>query len=337
MMPEIDGFQLAEQIQQQELLAGGAMIMLSSAGNLTDVARCQKLGIVRCLIKPVKQSDLRDAILRALGAGGGDLLADSDRLGQSALQPTQALRILLVDDGLVNQQVASRLLEVRGHQVVVASNGREALRTLQNSSFDLVLMDVQMPEMDGYETTAMIRHNERETGGHLPIIAMTAHAMKGDRERCLEAGMDGYLTKPIHAKALYETVEAIDSRIGPIEPSQAEELPSKDVLDWESAVKRVGGRTALLEQMVTLFFMECDKGLPEIRAAIATRDAPQVRRVAHRLKGSLDCFAAHDAAAAALRLELIGQQANLANADEAFAELISHIERVKVALAVHAN
>ena len=198
-------------------------------------------------------------------------------------------------------------------------------------------MDVQMPEMDGYETTAMIRQNELRTGGRLPIIAMTAHAMMGDRERCLGAGMDGYLTKPIHAKTLYETVEAIDCRIGPIEPSQANELPREDVLDWDSAVKRVGGRTALLEQMITLFFMECDKRLPEIRAAIDAQDAPQVHRVAHLLKGSLDCFAARDAVAAALRLELIGRHANLADADEAFAELNSHVERVKAALAVHAN
>jgi CheY-like chemotaxis protein len=334
-MPEIDGFQLAEQIQQQGLLAGGAMIMLSSAGNLADVERCQKLGIVRCLIKPVKQSDLRNAILRALGSGSDDLLAVSDRLAHAA--PGKTLRILLVEDGLVNQQVASRLLKVRGHQVVIASNGREALRTLQDSSFDIVLMDVQMPEMDGYETTAAIRLEESRTGGHVPIIAMTAHAMMGDRERCLEAGMDDYLTKPIHAKALFETVEGFTRQVGLIEPPEAENLNTEGAIDWDTAVSRLGGRTELLQQMANLFFKECEQSLATIRDAIAAQDAVRLHRVAHLLKGTLDCFAAQEAVEAALQLERIGQQADLTEADRAFVELGSHIERVKRALRAHAN
>jgi CheY-like chemotaxis protein len=198
-------------------------------------------------------------------------------------------------------------------------------------------MDVQMPEMDGYETTARIRQHERATGVHVPIIAMTAHAMKGDRERCLEAGMDGYLTKPIHAKALYETVEAIDSSVGPSAAEIEVDLAYEGVLDWDAAVERVGGRTDLLEQMITLFFMECDKCLPELRAAINAHDAAQVRRLAHTLKGSLDCFAAHDAVIAAQRLEGIGHDGNLADAGKALADLAWRIERVKQSLSVHAN
>jgi signal transduction histidine kinase/CheY-like chemotaxis protein/tetratricopeptide (TPR) repeat protein len=335
MMPEIDGFQLAEEIQRRALLGQGAMILLSSAGDLEDVTRCQELGIVR-LIKPVKQSALRDAILRALNTRDGALAA-ADRLGHSAFQPVQSRRILLVEDGVVNQQVASRLLEVRGHRVTIVSNGREALQTLQNSSFDVVLMDVQMPEMDGYETTAAIRRRESQTGGHVPVIAMTAHAMKGDRERCLAAGMDGYLTKPIHAQTLYETVEAIRADVAPAEHDEAEKPDTEGVLDWQAAVDRLGGRTDLLEQMVVLFFTECDKSLLEIRAAIDAQDAVRTLRLAHMLKGTLNCFAAHGAALAALRLELMGQQGNLAGADEAYAELVSHLERVKLALAVHAK
>src|SRR5262249_42981938 len=153
-------------------------------------------GVDRYLIKPVKQSDLREAILQVLSSR-----EQLDFVTASALsprrEPTRSRRILLAEDGLVNQQVAREMLEARGHQVVVVNNGHEAVRALANGSFDLVLMDVQMPEMDGIEATKAIRLKEQGTGRRISIIAMTAHAMKQDRDRCLNVGMDGYLTKPI--------------------------------------------------------------------------------------------------------------------------------------------
>jgi CheY-like chemotaxis protein len=250
------------------------------------------------------------------------------------------LRILLAEDGLINQQVACRLLEVRGHHVSLAGNGKEAIAALEKEPFDLVLMDVQMPHMDGFEATAEIRKREQGTGTHIPIIAMTAHALKGDRERCTAAGMDGYLAKPIHAEALYEVVE----RTAPRHEAQPSRAPtqseparpsSSSVMDWPAAVNRVGGRTDLLHQMVKLFFKECDKLMPEIRAAVGERDAAKLRRLAHSLKGSVDCFAARPSVQAALRLEIMGQEGSLARADEALVELEMEIERLKLALAAY--
>jgi CheY-like chemotaxis protein len=337
MMPGMDGFQLAERIRQDERLASCTLLLLSSAGLMEDPTRCSDLGIARYLIKPVKQSDLRDALLRALGAPLDARRAPGLLPGAHALAAAP-LRILLAEDGLVNQQVACRLLEVRGHRVTVANNGREALALLGRDKFDLALMDVQMPEMDGFEATAAIRLREKTTGGHIPIIAMTANAMKGDRERCLAAGMDGYLAKPIRSKDLYETVEAITPTVPwikevPIEAIRSEEPVEKGVLDWNIAVQRVGGRSDLLTKMVQVFLEESGKLMPAIRQAIDQRDGPTLRRVAHSLKGSADCFAAEAAVEAALRLELMGKEGKLTDADEAYLVLQTEIERLERALA----
>ena len=336
MMPDVDGFSLAEQIQQQKLLANGTMIMLSSAGNMEYAARCAEVGIARCLIKPVKQSDLRDAILRAISpAAEKDVLFSTE--GPTNVEVVQARQILLAEDGLVNQQVACRLLEMRGHRVVVAGNGIDALAALEKERFDLVLMDVQMPRMDGFETTAVIRQREKATGTHIPIIAMTAHAMKGDRERCLAAGMDGYLAKPIHAHALYEIVEGIEPTVPPCSLPSINAASTDTVLDWPAAVNRVGGRTDLLQQMVKLFFKECDKLLPEIHEAIRLSNAGKLRRVAHSLKGSVDCFAAEASVLAALRLEMMGKDGDLAHAEDAFTALHREIDRLKLALSAQSH
>jgi len=199
MMPEMDGFTLAEQIMQRPELAGATLMMLSSAGQHADAARCQAMGITSYLTKPIKQSELLTAILTVLGAASRDAehspLATREALGTSQ----RRLRILVAEDSPVNHKLVVRLLEKWGHTVVVAHDGREALAALDEQRFDVVLMDIQMPEMDGFEATAAIRAQEETTGPHVPIIAMTAHAMQGDRERCLEAGMDGYVTKPIRA------------------------------------------------------------------------------------------------------------------------------------------
>ena len=208
MMPDMDGFMLAELIRQNPRLQSCSLIMLSSAGQTENSVRCQELGVARYLIKPVKQSDLRDAILRVLSSQGEPSRPIVFTPPQDS-EPRRSLHILLAEDGLVNQRVARGLLEKRGHEVVVANNGREAVAAIEREAFDLVLMDVQMPEMDGFEATAAIRDKERTTGRHLPIVAMTAHALKGDRERCIEAGMDAYLSKPIQPKNLFEIIEGI--------------------------------------------------------------------------------------------------------------------------------
>jgi CheY-like chemotaxis protein len=244
------------------------------------------------------------------------------------------LRVLLAEDGLVNQQVARQLLETRGHRVTVANNGQEAVDLVTRETFDLVLMDVNMPDMDGLEATAAIRQREQTTGRRVPIIAMTANAMKGDRERCLEAGMDGYLAKPIRAKDLYATVESISATTAtPTEEAPAVVDPSEGVLDWEAAVQRVGGRTDLLRKMVKVFLQECGKLMPAIRRAIDEGDGPVLRRLAHSLKGSADTFAAQPAVAAALRLEMMGRNGDLTDAGEAFDILQRQIDRLGQALA----
>jgi len=201
-MPEMDGFTLVEQIRQRADLRDIIIIILTSAGRRGDAARCRELGISAYLTKPVGQSELLDAILNVLGANGQPQKQLQLVTRHSLREAKGSLRVLLAEDNAVNQKLASRLIEKRGHTAVVVSNGREALEALDKQRFDLVLMDVQMPEMDGFEATAAIRAQEQNTNRHLPIIAMTAHAMQGDRERCLAAGMDGYISKPIGAQQL---------------------------------------------------------------------------------------------------------------------------------------
>jgi PAS domain S-box-containing protein len=208
-MPGMDGFALIEQLRQFPELPGKAkVIILTSSGQKGEATRCQELGVAALLTKPVSQSALIDAISGVLGAQVTP--TDLAPLVAHPVQPSgMKLRVLLAEDNAVNQKVASRLLEKQGHLVTIASDGRAALDALSRENFDLVLMDVQMPEMDGFEATAAIRAQERETGKHLPIIAMTAHAMQGDRERCMAAGMDDYIAKPIKFRELTDLLEKL--------------------------------------------------------------------------------------------------------------------------------
>jgi len=201
-MPEMDGFALAECIKRNPDWKTATIMMLSSAGQRGDAKRCRELGVAAYLTKPVRQGELLDAILTALGTRPTKEASPALVTRHSLREASNHLRILLVEDNAVNQVLAKRLLEKRGHSVVVAGNGKEALAALEKQSFDLVFMDVQMPEMDGLEATAAIRAKEKISGNHLAVIAMTAHAMVGDRERCLDAGMDDYITKPIRLDEL---------------------------------------------------------------------------------------------------------------------------------------
>jgi signal transduction histidine kinase/CheY-like chemotaxis protein len=216
-MPNMDGFTLIEQIRKRPGLSAATIMMLTSAGHRGDAARCQELGVAAYLLKPIRQSDLQAAIARVLGAReqpAGAALITRFSLQKNAQEPSSSMRVLLAEDNAVNQRLAVRLLEKRGHHVKVAGNGREALAALEKESFDLVFMDVQMPEMDGMEATAAIREKEKQSGQHQLIIALTAHAMKGDREKCLAQGMDGYLTKPIRPQELDDILTEYAARMG---------------------------------------------------------------------------------------------------------------------------
>ncbi len=211
-MPEMDGFELAAVIKRNPDWRTATVMMLSSGGQRGDALRCRELGIAAYLTKPVRQGELLDAILIALGSRPEDEPSPALVTRHMLREARKRLRILLVEDNSVNQMVALRLLEKYGQTVGVAANGRKALEALAKEPYDLILMDVQMPEMNGWEVTQAIREMEKATGGHISIVAMTAHAMKGDKERCLAAGMDGYLSKPISTQELLAVLDEFGSQ-----------------------------------------------------------------------------------------------------------------------------
>jgi signal transduction histidine kinase/DNA-binding NarL/FixJ family response regulator len=259
------------------------------------------------------------------------------------------LKVLLAEDGIINQRVASGLLQIRGHEVAVVGNGRDVLEAVDNGTFDVVLMDVQMPGMDGYAVTAAIREKEDKRGGHIPIIAMTAAAMKGDREKCLDAGMDGYLPKPIHAELLYKTLNEVvmnedhkPSRDTDAERSRTSshanpgdhesEGGEGDVFDLDAALERIPGGRDAVEELAQLLLEECPKLLREIHAGVDNQDAEQLERGAHTLKGAADVFAAGRVVAVARRLEEMGREGEFAQAGSALAELEREVDRLATAI-----
>jgi signal transduction histidine kinase/DNA-binding response OmpR family regulator len=211
-MPEMDGFGLVEEIRRSADLSLLVVMMLTSAGHQRDVARCKSLGIVSYLFKPIREAELFSAILTAIGKTVPVPLPETMQSRRNHPARSERLQILLAEDNRINQTVAIRILEKMGHSVVLATDGREALSLFKSGRFDLVLMDIQMPEMDGFTATREIRNGEKRTGSRIPIIAMTAHALRGDRERCLESGMDGYVTKPIKSQDLAEAIASIRPR-----------------------------------------------------------------------------------------------------------------------------
>ncbi len=332
LMPGMDGFELATRIQHLPELTAPMLMMLSSSGQARDAARCRELGLASYLAKPIKQSSLLDAIMTALGAQGR-----TERQPASALvvpqHPGPRISVLLAEDNAVNQRLAVRLLEKLGHTVVVANNGKEALAALEERSFDLVLMDVQMPEMGGFEATRAIREKEQRTGAHVPIVAMTAHAMKGDRERCLDAGMDSYVSKPVQAEELSKVIEEMILTRARTETGASGTPSGVAAIDSCALLARVENDEALLRELIELFLTDCPRMMKEIREAVTRRDAEALQRAAHTLKGSVSNFTSRDAFEAARDLEEIGRNRDLARADQAWTALEDAMRQFQSALA----
>ena len=310
-MPDMDGFDVASKIAERPELNGATIMMLTSSGQYGDAARCRELGISAYLTKPIKQADLLNQICR--------VLESRIEVPQRTVTPAAPIpslmpahsgpsRILLAEDNVVNQRVAVGLLTRRGHEVVVANNGVEALEHFRNGHYDLVLMDVQMPEMGGFEATAAIRAIEEQTGTYTRIVAMTAHAMTGDRERCIASGMDGYLTKPFNQSLLFEVVEQGSNG------TAARPL----ALNRSELMDRLGGDMELFAEVIRLFLEDCPKRLAAIETAIAEQNAELIRTTAHALKGAAGVISASALFEAAQSLERIGGEKRLGAVGPAF-------------------
>ncbi len=354
MMPEVDGFEVARLCQADPKLAATTIMMLSSADSDEDATRCRDLRIARYLRKPIAKSELHDALVNVLGHTS-TMKPRPELAQQITNRPSMPLNILLAEDNIVNQRVAVSILEKRGHLVQPVNNGKEALAALACEHFDLVLMDVQMPEMDGLEATAAIRDLENQSGRHIPIIAMTAHAMKGDRERCLDAGMDDYLAKPVDSKALMDVLQ----RWSPVASHERSERwrqsdntgfqetmakpaatgesmkplpPATDIFDMEGLRARVEGDLELFDEMIELYLSSSPLLLTEIESAVASRDRDKINRAAHTLKGVLKNMCAATCAEAALELETIGKSGDLQQAPQSFNTLKNEYQRLQTVL-----
>ncbi len=328
MMPGMDGFEVAAQIGREPTLAGAAVLLLTSADRPGDAARCRDLGVASYLVKPVKPAELNRAISAALAVASAPAASPTDRTPLP--RPAgRTLRVLLAEDNVVNQRVAVRLLEASGHAVTVANHGGEALEALAAVPFDLVLMDVQMPEVDGFEATRSIREREAGTGRRTKIVAMTAHAMKGDRELCLAAGMDDYVSKPVQKGELARVLAWAAGAAATAAPGA--DLPP--ALDRRTALKQLGGDEELFAEIAGLFVADAPGLLDAIRAGVEAGDADAVKRAAHTLKGSSGCVGGTHVAAAAARLEALGAAADLSDAAAPVETLSSELTRLLGALA----
>jgi signal transduction histidine kinase/CheY-like chemotaxis protein/HPt (histidine-containing phosphotransfer) domain-containing protein len=337
-MPVMDGFELVERMKQAPDLDSITLMMLTSSGQRGDSARCRELAISAYLTKPIKQSVLLDAIMHVLGktepAGAGAPLVTLHTL-RGERKP---LRILLAEDNIVNQKLATIMLEKRGHEVVVAGTGTEVLSILENRElkpFSLILMDVQMPEMGGFEATARIREKEKISGGHIPIVALTARAMKGDREECLQAGMDAYVSKPLKLEELIAAVEKVESGQAPTESIAESSLQpdrEKDVFDRSLAINGIDGDLNLFSEIAGIFISNCMHMISQIREAIRQGNASDLESAAHALKGSVSNFGAQPSVKLAQKLEIMGKNRHLGATMDVFTELEIEIENLRKAL-----
>ena len=335
-LPDMDGFELAKRVKEMPEYRSLPMILLSSDEKKGDRELAKQLGIRETLLKPIRRSKLYNALMEVFVTRPEETTKETKLVSALKGKP---LRILLAEDNPVNQKLAVRLLEKQGWQVTVASNGREAVELASKDSFDLILMDVQMPEMDGLDATRVIRGKEKETGRHVPIIALTAHAMKEDRERCLQAGMDAYVPKPIKVQELFKVIEEILPEVPePQEtleekptPSEAErttplEGPS---FDMEKALDMAGGDEEFLKELVGIYLSDCPEKLSKIRQAIEAQDNQTLYETAHSLKGASGNLGLTRAYELALELERKGKEGRTEGAEKVFRALEEEIGRFR--------
>jgi PAS domain S-box-containing protein len=330
-MPKVDGFMLTRRIRQDKRLARTRIIMLTSIGHGDGSARAKKAGVDAYISKPVKHSDLLDALAIALG------VATRHRQRKSAApepgrRPHRVLTILVAEDNPVNRKLVMTLVRKRGHRVKGVENGRRAVEAIDHAkrSFDVVLMDLQMPGMGGLEATAAIRAREHGTGRHLPVIALTAHAMKGDRERCLAAGMDGYLSKPIDVSELISTVERLGQGHGSDRRDESS-TASTTIFDERAALAYAGGDRTLLKEVIATFRGSCSSYQRRIERALEQNDAEALRTTAHALKGAIATIGSTAGRQAAAELEQRAKDGDLESARSAYASLDGCIAQLDTA------
>jgi PAS domain S-box-containing protein len=325
-MPEMDGFALVERIRLTPERVEATIMMLSAANQNNQTRRCRELGLDVYLVKPVRRPDLFDAIQRALGISLPTAGSNEIYRNRSVPDKGRTLHILLAEDNDINRRVAITVLEKRGHTVELATNGAEAIELFARGRFDLVLMDVQMPKVNGFEATAAIREREQSMGVHTPIIAMTAYAMKGDEERCLAAGMDAYIPKPISVEELLRTIERLTS-------NAVEDCSSQTDAGFEDLLlAHLDNDIELARELVEVFFEDTPRLLSEIGTAIESNDSAGLERAAHALSSALGYFSKGRAFEAALELEGMGTRGDLVRAPETLTELESAIEHLKPSL-----
>jgi two-component system, sensor histidine kinase and response regulator len=341
VMPGMNGITVVEEIRKQQRYALTGLILLTSAGG-SEVARCRELGVAH-LQKPVKLSDLRAAIRTALRLSKENAPAPAAQNGP-APRKTRSVRILLAEDNVVNQKLAVRILEQFGHRVMVGSDGVAAIDLFKRQPFDVVLMDVHMPRMNGFEATAEIRKLQEGTGKRTPIIALTANAMTGDREHCLSAGMDDYLSKPLNRLELENAIErwGIDSGSGASEEhghsrreksGAAAATPPEEIFNRTELLERLGGDQEVFQEVLQSYLAEWPKLLGGVQEAVGSKDVLALQKAAHSLKGAMLSIAAPAASAAARLLEEAARRSDLAAAPQLFEELQSKVEQLNLALA----
>jgi CheY-like chemotaxis protein/HPt (histidine-containing phosphotransfer) domain-containing protein/anti-sigma regulatory factor (Ser/Thr protein kinase) len=338
-MPGADGFAVAAAARERRLTAGPVLVLLASGDPAADADRCRRAG-AGYLLKPVRRADLVRAVRSAVepDASVSSRTPPPRAIGTGRSAAIRPLRVLLVDDNPFNQKVAVMKLERAGHAVRVAGCGNDALAALADGTFDLMLTDVQMPDMDGFELTAAVRAAEAGTGRRLPVVAMTAHAMSGYRERCLAAGMDGYVAKPVRDddlwRAIREAVPAGEPDAGPA--ASQDTLPTgrtPPAIDAAALHRRVGGDAEAVRQLVEVFRQDCAALLPEVEAGVSAGDPARVRAAAHTLKGMLAFFDARPATAAARALEDMAARGDLDGAAGPMADLKAAVADLDRALA----
>lgn len=326
LMPEMDGFELTERIRSDPEIADSLVVMLTSVGQRGDARRCSELGIAGYLSKPTRRTELLATIRAALGAKAGHQSHPTLVTRHSLRQSRRHRRILLAEDNPVNQKLALRMLQKAGYTVSLAEDGEKALELVAQEHFDLILMDVQMPKMDGFQATHRIRESERPTGRHIPIVAMTAHAMAGNREECLAEGMDGYIAKPIRMEELRQTIENLVDGLPMLEDSEESVCFESSSFDDSKIIDRFQDDMAFLYELIDIFLDDYPHRLDAMRSAIGSQDLSTLCESVHTLKGSVGNFGCSRVYQAAQRVEDLGHQGDVTMVRGALATLEGELE-----------